>query len=89
VEFHTQLFAAQPTVEGAGFSTTQLLRVGRRSGIRSADYQTFQGCVADRSYATWAVRSTADFTRTQVPGTPTAYLNGHALPPARWPTCAL
>jgi len=80
VEFHSELFAAQPTVEGAGFSTAQLLRVGMQSGIGGADYRTFQGCVADRRYAQWVVSSTAEFNRTQVPGTPTGYLNGHPLP---------
>jgi hypothetical protein len=79
VEFHAQLFAAQPAVEGAGFSTAQLLRVGRRSGISGADYQTFRSCVADRRYGTWVVSSTAEFNQAQVPGTPTGYLNGHPL----------
>lgn len=81
VEYHEQLFAAQPAVEGAGFTDAQLLRVGRSSGIEGTDYQTFRSCVDDGRYLQWVANSTAEFHRAAVPGTPTGYLNGRALPP--------
>jgi protein-disulfide isomerase len=80
-EFHQNLFATQPASEGQGWPDDRLLAVGRQSGIAGADRAAFEQCVADGTYADWASASTAEFHRTGVPGTPTAFLNGHQLEP--------
>jgi protein-disulfide isomerase len=79
-EYHARLFASQPAVEGAGYPDAQLLRVGRSSGIKGADYQTFRSCVDEGRYLQWVANSTAEFHKAAVPGTPAGYLNGRALP---------
>lgn len=78
-EFHGAMFAAQPSVEGAGYSDAALVAIARTSGIQGAGLTTFRSCVASGRYRSWAARSTKAFSREGVTYTPSGFLDGHEL----------
>ena len=73
-EYHSTVFANQPTVEGTGFTDSQLLEFGKTAGISGDAYNTFESCVTAKKYQDWAINSAAIFVSDGVPGTPAAYL---------------
>ena len=78
-EYHNTIFANQPTKEGTGFSTQQLLDFGTTAGITGDAYTTFSQCVNDQTYLEWAVNSTQEMTTAGVTATPTGFLAGQKL----------
>lgn len=78
-EFHTEVFANQPQTEGEGWTDEQLISFGQNVGIEGTDFDTFEQCVKDRTYTTWAANSTQEFYDAGVPGTPSIYLNGEVV----------
>lgn len=78
VAYHSQLFAAQSSVAGGGFTDAQLLEFGRISAITGDSFATFSRCVTSKRYQGWAANSHAEFVRVRVPGA-TSYLDGHGL----------
>lgn len=78
-EYHNTIFANQPTKEGTGFSTQQLLDFGTTAGISGDAFTTFSQCVNDQKYLEWAVNATQEMTTAGVTGTPTGFLAGQKL----------
>jgi protein-disulfide isomerase len=78
-EYHSAVFANQPTTEGTGYTEAQLLAIGQGVGITGPEYDTFAKCVTDGTYLGWAANSTEKFTASGATGTPTGYLNGTEL----------
>jgi protein-disulfide isomerase len=79
-EFKTLVYANQPATEGDGWTDQQLLAFGEQAGITGDTKATFDKCVTDRTYVTWAVNGTEAMKAAGVPGTPGIYLNGEELP---------
>lgn len=77
--YHSGIFAMQPSEEGAGWTDQQLLDLGSQVGIEGEALDTFNKCVADGTYLSWAANSTLKFQEAGVSGTPTGYLNGEEL----------
>lgn len=80
LEFKKVVYANQPQTEGEGYTDQQLLAFGEQAGITGDDKATFDKCVTDRTYITWAVNGTEAMKAAGVPGTPGLYLNGEELP---------
>jgi protein-disulfide isomerase len=76
-QFHTAIFQAQPTNEGAGFATDTLVTLATVSGV--SDIDTFTQCLSSKKYEAWVNNSYAAFSREGVSSTPTAFLNGTEL----------
>ncbi len=79
-EYHDLLYANQPANEGQGWTDQQLLSFGEQAGITGDAKSTFDKCVTDRTYITWAVNGTEAMKQAGVPGTPGIYVNGEELP---------
>ncbi len=79
-EYHDILYANQPATEGQGWTDAQLIAFGEKAGISGDAKATFDKCVTDRTYLTWAVNGTEAMKAAGVPGTPAIYLNGKELP---------
>lgn len=71
-EYHDVLFAHQQD----GFSIDQLVSYGAEAGLTSP---TFEQCVRDQTYESWANASTQAMTERGVNGTPTVFVNGEEL----------
>lgn len=76
LEYHSALFAAQPTEEGSGWDTATLINIGEETGISGANLDTFRSCVEAGTYRQWALNSTARFYDAEISGTPTGIVNG-------------
>ncbi|HSN05856.1 MAG TPA: thioredoxin domain-containing protein [Candidatus Angelobacter sp.] len=81
-QFHSTVFANQPSTEGQGYSDAQITQFAQTAGITGAALTTFQSCVAAKTYDQWVSNSYQAFVDAGVPGTPTAYLNGTEVPAA-------
>ena len=81
-DYHSILFANQPTTEGEGWTDAQLLDFGKQVGITGDAYTTFESCYTTKKFQQWVVNSYTAFREGAVPGTPTAYLNGTEVPAA-------
>lgn len=75
-QYHSKVFANQPSVEGTGYTDAQLLDFGKQVGIEGAAYTTFEQCVTSKKYEGWVNNSSAIFNSEGVPGTPTGFLTG-------------
>ena len=78
-QYHATVFANQPSVEGSGYTDSQLLGFGKKAGIEGDAYTTFENCFTSKKYQGWVNNSAALFDSEGVPGTPTAYLTGKGL----------
>lgn len=79
-EYKKVVYANQPATEGDGWTDQQLLAFGEQAGITGDAKSTFDKCVTDRTYITWAVNGTEAMKAAGVPGTPGIYVNGEELP---------
>lgn len=82
-EYHDTLYANQPTTEGEGWTTDQLLGFGEQVGITGVPLEEFNDCVTSNRYLGWASNSTQAFYDAKIEGTPRGYLNGTALEAAQ------
>ncbi len=79
VEFHEAVFAAQPaeeTVGAPGFTKDQMIALGEGVGITGEAFTTFEACVNDGKYNSWAANSNAQFEVAGVSSTPSIFVNG-------------
>jgi protein-disulfide isomerase len=74
--FHKTLFAAQPQVEGVGWSDDDFHAIGMSSGLDKKLRDEFNNCVNDQRYLKWATESTQKFQDEAIPGTPYVSVNG-------------
>ena len=74
-EYHSGIFALQPSREGDGFSDKQLLDLGKEVGIEADAYTTFETCYTSNKYKAWAQNSQLHAQDRGVQGTPSFYLN--------------
>ena len=75
-ELRREMFANQPPEHSGGFTTEDLLDLGRRAGVTSPDYVT---AVREGRYETW-VRGVDEVFEPQDPdGTPSAVLDGQPV----------
>lgn len=79
-EFHAQVFAAQPAVEGEGYSLDTLNKAAEAAGITGAELTTFTQCVTDKKYEAWVNNSYDLFSKEGVTSTPSGFLNGKEVP---------
>jgi protein-disulfide isomerase len=79
IEYHDTVFANQPATEGDGYTQEQLLGFGTSVGITGDAKATFDKCVTDKTYMSWAANGTASMAAEGVQGTPSLYLNGQEL----------
>ncbi len=78
--YHDLLYANQPATEGDGWTDQQLIAFGDEAGITGDAKATFEKCVTDRQYITWAANGTQAMQDAGVPGTPAIFVNGKELP---------
>lgn len=78
-EYHDTLYANQPTNEGEGWTTDQLLGFAEQVGITGTPLEEFNDCVTSNRYLGWASNSTQAFYDAKVEGTPRGILNGTPL----------
>lgn len=75
-ELRRELFAAQPAEGTGGFTTEDLLVLGRRAGLSSPTYSTG---VEEGRYEAWVLRTEQIFQREDPQGTPAAWLDGEPV----------
>lgn len=78
-EFHGNVFANQPEVEGTGWTNEVLIGFGSSAGLAGPELETFTQCVNDGTYLAWAANSTDQFYSSQISGTPSGFLNGEPV----------
>lgn len=78
-EFHGEVFARQPAVEGEGYSLATLNEAAVAAGIKDAALTTFTSCLTDKKYEAWVNNSYDLFSKEGVSSTPTGILNGKEL----------
>jgi protein-disulfide isomerase len=78
-EFHSGVFAMQPSKEGDGFTDQQLLDLGKKVGIDGDSYTTFETCVSSAKYKGWAQNSQLHAQDRGVQGTPSFFLNDQLI----------
>jgi len=78
-EYHSVVFANQPQTEGEGWTQEQLIAFGDQVGIAGDQKATFDQCVTDKTYMSWAANGTATMVAEGVGGTPTLTLDGEKL----------
>lgn len=79
IEYHKAVFANQPANEGDGWTEEQLIGFGDDAGITGDAKSTFEQCVKDKTYMSWAANGTATMVAEGVGGTPSLFLNGEEL----------
>ena len=70
------LFAAQPEEGTGGFTTADLLAVGRQVGLTSSAYTSG---VEEARYEAWVLSTEDEFQRQDPQGTPAAWLDGEPV----------
>lgn len=80
LEFHSQVFSRQPSVEGQGYSLATMNEAAQAAGITDAALTTFTSCLTDKKYEGWVNNSYDLFSKEGVTSTPTGILNGKELP---------
>jgi protein-disulfide isomerase len=74
LQFHDQVFANQPSTEGAGWSDGQLETFAKDAGV--PDTQTFDQCLSSQKYKGFLTLVNAQADSQQITGTPTFLVNG-------------
>jgi protein-disulfide isomerase len=77
-ELRREMFAAQPPEGSGGFTTEDLLDLGRRAGLRNPEYEAG---VRDGRYEAWVLATDREFEQQDPQGTPSAFLEGKAVDP--------
>jgi hypothetical protein len=77
-ELREELFANQPQEGTGGFTTADLLGMGRRVGLTDQDYVSG---VQDGRYEAWVLDVEDGFQRQDPRGTPAAWLDGQPVDP--------
>ena len=75
-ELRRELFAAQPEEGTGGFTTGDLLELGRRAGLSSP---TYSAGVEEGRYDAWVLGTEEIFQREDPQGTPAAWLDGEPV----------
>jgi hypothetical protein len=75
-ELRREIFANQPPEASGGFSTEDLLDLGRRAGLTNPDYVT---AVQEGRYENWAREIDEAFEEQDPDGTPSAVLDGRPI----------
>jgi hypothetical protein len=75
-ELRRELFANQPPEHSGGFTSDDLLELGRRAGVRDPE---FEAAVREERYVEWARRTEQIFRGQDPAGTPAGILDGRAL----------
>ena len=75
-ELRREMFANQPPEHSGGFSTENLLDLGRRAGVTSPDYVT---AVQESRYESWVREMDEVFEEQDPDGTPSAVLDGRPV----------
>jgi hypothetical protein len=75
-QLRRELFAAQPAEHTGGFTSADLIDLGRRAGLTSRDYE--RG-VRDGRYERWVVEADRTFESQDPQGTPAAFLDGRPV----------
>lgn len=78
-EFHANVYANQPEVEGTGWTNEVLIGFGSSAGLAGAELESFSQCVNDGTYLAWAANSTDQFYTNQISGTPSGFLDGEPV----------
>lgn len=79
LEFHSAVFAGQPTPEGTPVSEQQFIAIGKQVGISGPAFDAFSSCVNAKTFEGWAANSMQLFEQDKVQGTPTILVNGKEL----------
>jgi protein-disulfide isomerase len=77
-ELRREIFANQPPEHSGGFTTEDLLELGRRAGLTGPNFVT---AVRQGRYESWVREIDADFEAQDPDGTPSAVLDGQAVDP--------
>jgi protein-disulfide isomerase len=77
-ELRKELFSAQPQEGTGGFTTSDLLFLGRRVGLTSPEYASG---LNEGRYDAWVLKVEETFQAQDPQGTPAAWLDGHAVDP--------
>jgi protein-disulfide isomerase len=75
-ELRKELFEAQPEEGTGGFTTADLLTLGRLAGLTGVEYSSG---VEEGRYETWVLRTEEIFQRQDPKGTPAAWLDGEPV----------
>jgi protein-disulfide isomerase len=73
VPYHDEIFANQPTKEGAGYTDAKLIEFGKNIGITS---NSFASCVKDQKYKDWVALSARNGRDKGINQTPTIRVDG-------------
>lgn len=79
-QYHSVVFANQPTQEGDGWTDDQLKAFGGQAGLTGDAQSTFEKCVDDGTYEGWSQLSNDAAFDAGVSGTPTIFVDGKELP---------
>lgn len=77
-ELRRELFVAQPPEHTGGFTTSDLLELGRRAGLVG---QAYVSGVKEGRFEAWALEVEERFKLEDPQGTPAAWLNGRPVDP--------
>ncbi|MGH9096180.1 MAG: DsbA family protein [Acidimicrobiales bacterium] len=77
-ELRSAVFASQPPEGTGGFTTLDLLELGRQSGLTGPDYVSG---VKEGRYERWVVKMEQSFQEQDSQGTPAGWLDGQPLDP--------
>ena len=81
-EFHDQLYANEPEIEGDGWPNEDFIAIGEQIGMTGEVLDTFTQCVNDGDYRVWAANTTQQFDDGGIAGTPLGKLDGVEIPNA-------
>jgi hypothetical protein len=77
-ELRRELFAAQPPENSGGFTTADLIELGRRAGLTTPEYESG---VREGRYQAWVEAIDRSFQEQDPRGTPAALLDGRPVDP--------
>lgn len=78
-EYHSTVYANQPTTEGTGYTDAQLKSFGKTAGISGSALDTFNKCVTDQKYKDYVNLTETKSGKNGVNGTPTFFINDKEL----------
>jgi protein-disulfide isomerase len=76
LQYHTAVFAGQPTKEGGGYTDAQLTQFAKTAGITGPALTTWQKCTSTSQHAQYVADVETAAGKAGVTGTPTVKLNG-------------
>ena len=79
LEYHSAVFAGQPTEEGTGYTDAQLTEFANTAGITGEGLATWQECTSSSHYATYVTDVQTTSEKAGVFDTPTVKLNGENI----------